>query len=1262
VQGREGEVSWRNSPTARYRRGVSSACSALLFSAASQRRHPVEMQGPIFYIRRLFVLLIALCLVSFATESAAQDIAPTRASANPYDSEFQQLRADFAHSSAPQQAVLLARALELREYVDNAGNVRDWLAGVVGNDSLHALVRDHARAYLAMVDVSTRNLLSAEQRFAELGYVRDWKIAGPFGMADAGDAQIANADRNCQNEALAGSVTAGNWRHVGLGPQASLDLSNFISQRENAVVYAAACVHATSAQVVALRLSADSEVSAFVNGKPVLAHQQATGFSFDQHAAAVSLVPGRNSIVLRLSSKVDGPWRAAARITGVKGGGRILKGSVVQAQSDEISEAQLAGATVRVDDLVDMAADSVKADKGSAEKLETLGLIELIYGRGDAYEHLLAAAKAQPSAKRWLAVASACTESSCVLDALTAALRIDSSNANVKVALADYYLGRNQLEKTRDLLREAVKLAPGDFVSRNRLVDVYIAAGLNGRALEEARALQASYSQPLWVRKKLAARYADLGLLEEALSLAKGVLRDSFDDSSQRDLLARIYKRRLDRAGLEQAYREELMLNPHDAGALASLAEIQFATGEPATAEAKMQQALEINDGNDELRERYANLLDRAGRSEAAQTELARAVELNPYLDNARRRLELAGGNQRDSEQSHLEDPAKLAADADCTANSADTNAVGLADVRIERMYANGLSAVRVQQVLCIATEQGARDYASRSVQYSPASQQLRILHARVYKRNGRVLEGVEGRETGVADTAVAMYYDVRSREVRYPGLEKGDVVELDYRIMPTTNSNPYGDYFASLVFFCHNLPQSVKRYVLIAPSDRKLNVVEARMAVRAAVTHDAGQTIYRWESRNVPALLNEPRGPAVTETAPYVHVSTFRSWEEIGRWYADLVRPQFALDATLREVSARLTTKKMSEIEKINAVHQFVLRNTHYVALEFGIYSYKPYPVAQTYARRFGDCKDKASLMIALLRQAGIEANLALVRTRKLGEIDPRSTSIVVFDHAIVYVPKWDLWLDGTAEYAGSRELPLADQGAMALVVGLNGSSTLRRIPNTEPEDNFTRRTVRARVTGGGTVEFAGTAYTRGEEAPGLRREYEIPERRRDFFRSSLAEVLPSVRVDDVRVDGANDLERDVHVDFRGTLDTFAGKSVISLSPSWMKRFYVQTLAPVAIRQQDLLLPAPWITEEELRFELPAGASITSVPSDTNLATPFGSASIRYEKQGRELIVSTSVRFSKLRITPAEYGAFRQFCRDLERAFRQEAKVKLRG
>ena len=78
-------------------------------------------------------------------------------------------------------------------------------------------------------------------------------------------------------------------------------------------------------------------------------------------------------------------------------------------------------------------------------------------------------------------------------------------------------------------------------------------------------------------------------------------------------------------------------------------------------------------------------------------------------------------------------------------------------------------------------------------------------------------------------------------------------------------------------------------------------------------------------------------------------------------------------------------------------------------MGLEFGIHGYKPYKVTQVLARRFGDCKDKASLMVALLREVGVEADWSLVRTRRGGRLDAQPASLAVFDHAIVYVPKLD-------------------------------------------------------------------------------------------------------------------------------------------------------------------------------------------------------------------------------------------------------------
>ncbi len=988
------------------------------------------------------------------------------------------------------------------------------------------------------------------------------------------------------------------WRHVDFSA-AQLWIDLSSIASANDVTYAATSVYSDTARTTALRFGADSAMTVTVNGTRVFSGDVPSAAAFDQHVVAIQLAPGWNSVLLKLTRAGEGPLRFAARITALEGGGIPLRTSA--AQEYPISSVATAAAPKAIPtDLVEMARAEFASDANSAGKQQTLGLVKLEHARGSALDDLQAAARRDSSAAAWLEVAAGCEDAPCTFAALNSALLADPRNEHATLALADYYISRHQLDKARDLLRIATSLAPEDFVARECLAEVYALAGLDTLALKQTRELQALYPAPLWLRMKAAQRYASVGLTNDAVGLLRSLLRDGFDDTAARKLLGELLRRTHDDAGLQSLLKENALLNLLDSASLGSKSKSRSASGSTSAAS--------------------------------------------------------------DPDANYLENPFELAAAARRNSPSDNASAIALSDVRVERVADNGLSSVRVQQVWYIASDQGTREYASQPVQYAPATQQLRILHARVHKRDGQVVEGSDGGDSRVADPSVAMYYDVRSREVRFPDIEKGDVVELDYSITPTSSTNPYGDYFGNLVVFRTPVPERLKRYVLIAPAKRKLNVVEKRMPEGATISENNGERIYRWQARDLPALVNESRGPAVTEVAPYVHVSSFASWSELGEWYAEMLRPQLRLDANLRDVAARIVAGQNNEFDKINAIYQFVLRNTHYVGLEFGIYSYKPYPVTLTYARRYGDCKDKASLMIALLREAGIDADFALLRTRRMGEIDPRAASIALFNHAIVYLPKWDLWLDGTAEYFNSRELPVDDQGAMALVVAADGASSLRLVPITRPEDNYTRRTVHATLQADGAIRFQGDTYTRGEDAPGLRREYESTDTQRDSVRNSLAQVFPGVRVDDVRVRDGNDPEPGVKVDFSGTLDNFHGKRTVSLATSWMEHSYVQPLAPLASRTQDLNLPAPWTTEEELHFQLPATAQIVSLPANTELNTRFGTAHIRYERHGREIVIRTSLQFRALRVAPGDYDAFRDFCRSVESAFLNEVKVNIGG
>ena len=256
--------------------------------------------------------------------------------------------------------------------------------------------------------------------------------------------------------------------------------------------------------------------------------------------------------------------------------------------------------------------------------------------------------------------------------------------------------------------------------------------------------------------------------------------------------------------------------------------------------------------------------------------------------------------------------------------------------------------------------------------------------------------------------------------------------------------------------------------------------------------------------------------------------------------------------------------------------------------------------------------------------------------------------------------MPRYDLWLDGTAEFSGLRELPIEDQGAMALTVARNGESVLRAIPISSPTDNYTWRSVQAELESDGTIQFSGVNYVRGQDAAGMRRELEKAERKQEFVRGRLAEVLPSVEISSVSVPGMSNLEEDLTLSYRGEIQPRMQTGVLSIPTSWIPRPYLASLAPSPTREQELLLQAPWTTEEEVHIKLAAGAALASLPGDLHVENEFGSATLRYTRTGDELVVFSSIQFRKTRIEPREYPAFRAFAETLESAFRREVQVRM--
>ncbi|HEX5434249.1 MAG TPA: DUF3857 domain-containing protein [Candidatus Angelobacter sp.] len=890
---------------------------------------------------------------------------------------------------------------------------------------------------------------------------------------------------------------------------------------------------------------------------------------------------------------------------------------------------------------------------GVAEPYQLLSELEHMAGSPNAAEHIEKAARLSPSAERWRLVAGCTDDPFQKFAALQSGLALDPDNAPLNLQLAEYYIGRNQPEKARDLLTHASIARPDNFVLHTRLAELYLKLGLRSQALRDLKKLQQQWPDPLWLARRLAIDYEQLGLRDEAAALAASALSREQNSPEMLQLLARFHRSRHMLRELKSDYRSLSALQPESQDVWRKLARLQAGSGDLDGARSSLLRLLALTPN------------DASAHRQLAKTDelLHLPAEATQQSADAERATGTSHTNSGDDDQQFLTSTAALAHAAFA---AAPASAMTLADIRVQELYSNGLDRLHVQQIFFVGSDAGVDERRVTEIRYSPLSQALRVLHARDWKPNGKVLDAQDLGDRQPEGDSRSLYYDARIRQLRFSGLERGDVVEIEYSLSPILTFGSYGNYFGELVSFASPTATCLKRYVLIAPA-RETIYSHAEKLPPASVLVQGHRKIRIWEARALPAMAREPRSPGSTELAPYVHISTFSDWRKLGAWYANLIRPQFALDQSLQQKLLELLAGKHNDREKIAAIQDFVLRSTHYIAQEFGVYSYKPYPVAETYARRFGDCKDKASLMIALLRAAGIEARLALVRTRSLGAVFPHPASMAVFDHAIVYIPKYDLWLDGTADYA-VRELPLEDQGALALTVGIDGDAQLRHTPMSRATDNYTRHVIQAQLTSQGLIHFSGSTAARGEDAPGLREELSVRDQQLNSWQRDLAQVFPSVKVYSVNVndeDWATASPQaaeggEISVEFHGDLSSSRLKRVVSLGSSWTPRSYAEVLAPSGRRTQDLLLFAPWVTEEKIQVSLPARARVTSVPQDKNMSTAFGSLKLHYTKLPGSVIIESKVQFNQARIAARDYSAFRQFCLEVERSFREQVKVEL--
>jgi hypothetical protein len=375
----------------------------------------------------------------------------------------------------------------------------------------------------------------------------------------------------------------------------------------------------------------------------------------------------------------------------------------------------------------------------------------------------------------------------------------------------------------------------------------------------------------------------------------------------------------------------------------------------------------------------------------------------------------------------------------------------------------------------------GVERWAASSAHWQPWHQARPEIRARVVTRDGgeHELDQKLLTDAGTRDAAANQVYDDdHVLEGPLPAVEVGSVVEEEITVRDEQPFFAAGSAYRE--FIGRPVPVLRTRVIIDAPESLPLKRM-TRLLPNAQVkeTHAAGRVRWVLEQGALDEMSEADSNlPSDTPSWPSVEFSDGASWEAVATNYREMTEGRIRSDdakpllAGLRapprtgtagsaNAGATIGANFADSLphsptrEYIGKVVERLHREVRYTGVEFGAAKLIPEFPSETLRRRFGDCKDKSTLLVAALRASGIEAYLALLAAGEDQDVSPDLPGMSMFDHAIVYVPgTTDLWIDATAEYARVGTLPAQDSDRLALVIRA-GTKELVRTPALRSLDN---------------------------------------------------------------------------------------------------------------------------------------------------------------------------------------------------------------
>lgn len=586
----------------------------------------------------------------------------------------------------------------------------------------------------------------------------------------------------------------------------------------------------------------------------------------------------------------------------------------------------------------------------------------------------------------------------------------------------------------------------------------------------------------------------------------------------------------------------------------------------------------------------------------------------------------------------------------------------------------DGTSEIQDEAYVKVLTEKGKRDHRTLDRGFMLPYSTVAVVKIEVVKPSGQVVPidiAANSKETIDNSQISSNIYDPNSKilQVNIPGLEAGDVLHWVTR---TTTLRPImaGEFADENVFEGGGYIRHIE-YVVHAPLAKPLKRIQIRDEIPGTIrysTEPGGNDtlVHRWEVTNVPRMFAEPMMPPYENVLQRVLVSTTPEWQDVSKWYWELSKAH--LDATspeMKETVARLTAGARDDMEKVKALFYYVSQKIRYMGLtpEKDRPGYEPHDVCVTFGKKYGVCRDKAALLVAMLRTAGLKAYPVLV---SVGSKQDPGVPDAWFNHAIAGVELAKgayVLMDPTDEHARDL-LPQYDCDQSYLVARPEGEN-LAVSPIKPASENLMRIRTTGILSTAGELDAKSELWFDGANDDIYRNGFSHmkPDDLRRYFETCLKKAMPGARLKSLKITPENmlDVSKGIHAEMEFAVDGMTAnggnKSIVSLP--WIgNQFGVLNFilkgAGLEKRKYPLQTEIACGLDEQIALQFQGGlieseSMPTYAPVEDDCISYHQSASLDGELKG-----SRSLQLKVVEFTPVQYLELKKTLQDLDYAARK--------